>query len=137
MHKRETFRSGRPFTETAQYLQAAFFPRLKEAGVGALIQLLPPRITVNEPRRFGMTRLLEKRMFLTVEVEEDAAGNALVTVMSTLRIEVYFISGIIFTLLTCGVAALLFIPITLIKYNRWTQYVQKTVALLKSDLGSL
>jgi hypothetical protein len=136
MNKRETFRSGKSFPETCQYVQTYFFPRLKEMGVGAMIQLLSPRITVNEPRRFGMTRVLEKRMLLTVEVEEDNTGSTLVTVISSLNITMNIIATIILGFATCGVAALIFIPLILIKKNRWEQNVQKAVALLKTDLAS-
>jgi hypothetical protein len=63
MERRETFPVSRPFPESCQYLQNAFFPRLNGPGVGTLIQLLSPRITANEPGRFAMKRMIEKQYF--------------------------------------------------------------------------
>jgi hypothetical protein len=136
MEKRESFASGRSFPETCQYLQTAFFPRLKEIGVGPMIQLLSPRIVVNESRRFGMMKVLEKRMILKVEVTEDNAAGTVVTVMSSLDITMNIIATVILGLTTCGLAALIFVPLILVKKNRWEQNVHKAVALLKADLAA-
>ena len=135
MERRESFTVNRSFPATCQYIQNAFFPRLKEAGVGAIVQLLPPRITVNEPARFAMKRMIEKRVFLTVEAAQDQAGTVHITVMSSFLATFQFATGLIFTALTCGLLALLLVPLFYLKYNRWKLNIDKTLALLKTDLA--
>src|SRR5262245_22441178 len=131
MEKRESFPSIHSFPETCQYIQNSLFPRLKQIGVGPMIQIHSPRITVNEPRRFAMTKILEKRMTLTVQASEDDTGRTFVTVMSSLDITMNIVATIILGLTTCGIFALIFVPIIFVKKNRWEQNVQKTVALLR------
>ena len=82
-----------------------------------------------------MKRMIEKRVFLTVEATQDRTGTVHITVMSSFLATFQFVSGLIFTLLTCGLLALLFVPLFYLKYNRWNQNVEKAVALLKTDLG--
>lgn len=134
MEKRESFTINRSFPETCQYLQNAFFPRLKESGAGAMIQLLSPRIIINEPTRFAMKRIMEKRVFLTVEAAQDQTGTVHITVMSSFMATFQLVSGLILTAITCGLFALLLVPLFYLKYNRWNQDVAKAVALLKADL---
>lgn len=135
MEKRESLPIIRSFPETCQYVQGALFARLKEIGVGPTIQLHSPRIFINESKRFGMMKILEKRMTLRIEVSEDNNGRTFVTVMSSLDITMNIVTTIILGLTTCGIFALIFVPIIFVKKNRWEGYFKKTIALLRSDLG--
>ena len=81
-----------------------------------------------------MKRMIEKRVFLTVEASQDQAGTVHITVMSSFVATFHFVTGFILTALSCGVLALLLVPLFYVKYNRWNQNVAKTVALLKADL---
>jgi hypothetical protein len=134
MELRESFQINRSFPEACQYIQGALFPRLKETGVGPVIQLHSPRIFINESKRFGMVKVLEKRMTLRIEASEDNNGRAFVTVMSRLDITWNIVSTIILGVTTCGIFALIFVPVIFVKKNRWAGYFRKTVALLRSDL---
>jgi hypothetical protein len=96
---------------------------------------MSPQITANEPNRFGMTKILEKRMILRVEISADAAGNTYVTVMSTLRMAIDVTRTVILGVTTCGLLALVFVPLIYLKYSRWQNATNKAVALLKADLG--
>lgn len=136
MHKRESIISQRSFPATCQYVQSEFFPRLKEQGVGAMIQLLPPRIVANEPRRFEMLKVLEKRMTLRIEVQEDDEGKVYVTASSSLGIMSNIIIGAIISVATCGAAALVLAPLIYWKYSRWNTNIQKAVDLLRADLSA-
>jgi hypothetical protein len=135
MERRESFVSHRSFPEICQYVQTAFFPRLREHGVGAMIQLLSPRIIINESTKFVMMRILEKRMTLRVEVEQNAEGNVFVTVASSLSILFNVVTAIILSVTTCGAAALILAPLIYMKYSRWNASVEKAIGLLKSDLA--
>jgi hypothetical protein len=136
MEKRESFPINRSFPETCQYIQGTLFPRLKEIGVGPMIQLHSPRISINESKRFGMAKSLEKRMTLRIEASEDNSGTTFVTVMSSLDITMNIVATVILGITTCGIFALIFVPIIFVKKKRWEQYFQKTLALLRSDLGA-
>jgi len=136
MHRRESIISQRSFPATCQYVQSEFFPRLKGMGVGAMIQLLPPRIVSNEPRRFEMVKILEKGMALRIEVQEDNEGRVYVTVSSQLGMTINIIAGVIIAIITCGVAALIVAPLIYWKYSRWNTNIQKAVNLLRADLSA-
>ena len=105
-------------------------------GVGAMIQLLPPRIVSNEPRRFEMVKILEKGMALRIEVQEDNEGRVYVTVSSQLGMTINIIAGVIIAIITCGVAALIVAPLIYWKYSRWNTNIQKAVNLLRADLSA-
>lgn len=136
MENREQFLIQTSFPEACYYLQNVFFPKAKEIGIGAWIQLLPPKIIVNETERFGMRKILEKRIILTVQVEKDLNGKVCVTVLSTYRAIFEIIGASVGTIVTCGLLALIAAPLLWIKYQRWNKEFEKTVALLKSDLGA-
>jgi hypothetical protein len=135
MERRESFVSQRSFPEICQYVQTAFFPRLKEQGVGAVIQLLSPRIVANESSKFAMMKVLEKRMTLRVEVEQSTEGKVFVTVASSLGMVSNIVGAVIASVFTCGLAALILGPLLYWKYSRWNTNVQKAVNLLKADLA--
>jgi len=82
-----------------------------------------------------MKQMIEKRVFLTVEADRDQTGRVQVTVMSSFVAEIQLVGAVIFSVLSCGLLALLFAPLFCLKYNRWNQSVAKAVALLKADLG--
>lgn len=82
-----------------------------------------------------MKRMIEKRVFLTVETDRDQAGRVQITVMSSFLAEVQLAGAVIFSVLSCGFLALLFAPLFYLKYSRWNQNAAKAVALLKADLG--
>lgn len=136
MERRESFVSQRPFPEICQYVQTAFFPRLKEQGVGAVIQLLPARIVANDHSKFVMMKVLEQRMILRVEVERNTEGNAFVTVASSLGIASNIVAAVAISVFTCGAGALIFAPLIYMKYNRWNVNIQKALNLLKTDLAT-
>ncbi len=135
MEKREQFSIQTSFPEACQYLQTAFFQKAKQAGIGAWIQLLSPKTTINETHRFAMTKVLEKKMFLTIQIERNADGRTFVTVLSSYRITEFVIVSLLASIPTCGLAILLAGPAIWVKSNRWDSNFQKAVAILKNDLG--
>lgn len=134
MEKREQFLIQTSFPEACHYLQNVFFPKAKEIGIGAWIQLLSPGIIINETKRFSMRKVLERRMFLTILVEEDINGKVCVTVLSTYRAIWEIVGASTGTIATCGLVALVAVPLLWVKYQRWKRNFEKSVALLKSDL---
>lgn len=136
MENREQFLIQTSFPQACNYLQNVFFPKAKEIGIGAFIQLIPPKIIANETKRFSMRKILERRIFLTVQVEEDINGRVCITVLSTYRAVYEIIIASVGTIATCGLVALIAAPLLWMKYQRWNKEFQKAVALLKSDLGT-
>lgn len=134
MENREQFLIKTSFPKACHYLQNTFFPKAKEIGIGAWIQLLPPKIIVNEAKRFGMRKILEKRIILTVQIEEDISGKVCVTVLSTYHAVFEIISVSVGTVITCGLLGLIAAPLLWIKYQRWNKEFAKAIALIKSDL---
>lgn len=135
MQKTSVLVSGRSFIETRNYIASVYFPKLKDAGVGAWIQLLSPKVKINEPHRFVMSKVLEKRLWLRVETREEQNGSTLIAVTVELS-DFYMISGLIVSLLSCGIFALVFVPLIYWKYSRCGDYLQKAVALLRADLSA-
>lgn len=118
MHKRESFLSGRSFTEACSYLQTTFFLRFEQQGVGGLIQeLVPPRIAINESRKFEMTKALGKRMMLRITIDEADEGKTCITVASSLSILRHVVHTVLGSIATCGLAALVFGPLIYMKYG--------------------
>jgi hypothetical protein len=135
MERRDQFQIQTSFPEACQYLQTVFFPKAKEAGIGAWVQLLSPRTKINEPSRFAMYKILERRMSLTVQVEQIPDGRVFVSVLTRFRIMEIVIASSIFAIPTCGLAIIPGGIVLWLKSNRLDANFQKAVAILKNDLG--
>lgn len=162
MDRTHTLLSSKTFSETCQYLQAEFFPGLKDLGpkipkqnqneeenvppedlpaplalVGRDLLPQPPRILVSDAARFEMMKVLGRRFTVRVEVEEDKAGKVMVTVISEVSgFQTNIIGGSILTVLTCGLAALFFGPALYVKYRQWNQLSEKIFAALEAGIAA-
>lgn len=135
MEKRQQFVIKASFPQACQYLQNGFFPQAKEAGIGAWIQLLSPKIVINEPRCFGMKKLLEKNMSLTVQIEETPTREVIVTLTSQYNISPMLIRGLLFSIPTCGIAGVVAGIVIWVKSSRWKNYYEKANSILMVALS--
>jgi hypothetical protein len=83
-----------------------------------------------------MMKVLEKRMTLRVEVERNTEGHVFVTVASSLRMFRAIVVGVMATVFTFGLGAVIIWPLIYWKYRRWNTNVQKAIHLLKTDLAA-
>ena len=136
MEKREQFIVRTSFPQACNYLQNGFFPQAKDAGIGAWIQLLSPKIIVNEPRLFSMLKVLEKNMFLTIQIEETPKSESGCNLSSQYKIAEHVKIAILALIPTCGISFIVVPLVVWVKSNRWKSNFSKTSLILKSELGT-
>jgi hypothetical protein len=147
MHTQEAFISSRSCGETSQYLQTTFFEKLRpfapnwgnwdenENPRTDGVLPFPPIVEVNEPKRFTLVKGVGARMTVRVSVEEDQSGKVWVTAESEADLKKNIVSGVIVTVVTCGIGAIFFAPLIGFRYFKCRKYAKDVVALLKADLG--
>jgi hypothetical protein len=148
MQTQESMISSKSFAETQEYLQTIFFRKLRpfvpnwgnwdenENPRTDGVLPFPPLVEVDEPKRFTIVKGVGARMSVRIGVEEDDLARVWVTCESEADLKKNIVSGIVVTVLTCGLGAFLFGPHICFRYFKCRKYAQDVVELLKADLVS-
>lgn len=125
--------TSREYEPVRQYLEEDFFPRLRERSVGAWVQVIPPRVSREMPTEFAMRHVLERNVFLELVLREGSPRST-VTLTLVWRWSGFLISGIVASVLTCGLGAAVFVPVLLIKRGRCLRNFDSALDLLREGL---
>ena len=144
--------SNRTFSETRQYFQQRFFPKLKPFGIPKAIArhyneeenprtdgLLPfePTVETDTPSHYVVIKSMGNRMFVRVDVKEDAKNAVLVSAECEARLRTSgIVGGIVLSGLTCGIWALIWLPMLLFRHFSFQKYARLMAETLRTDLGT-
>ncbi len=152
MREQTSLTSNRTFSDTREYFQNSFFPKLKPFGIPKAIArhydeeenprtdgLLPfePTVETDTPGHYVVVKSMGNRMFVRVDVQEDAKNVVLVTAECEAHLRSSgIVGGIVLSGLTCGLWALIWLPMLLFRHFSCQKYARSVADTLQADLGT-